>query len=217
LADSEAVRLGPLVPASGHGELRQQTFVRLSWDHEALLVSFEVEDDDPWATLLDPDGALWEEEVVEVFLAPGATTPTRYVEIEVNPLGTWFSGWVTCPHGDRRELHLDRCIPWVGARVSVERREAGWGADLLLPWTGLGIVDVPACWRVNFTRIDRPRNGAAPELGCWSPTLTEPADFHRPARFGMMVLEGPRPSADLEPLVGADLGIPLVRVPLRRK
>lgn len=211
------MRLGSLVPASGRGTLRQQTFVHLSWDPEALFVSFEVEDDDPWATLLDPSDPLWEEEVVEVFLAPGAATPTRYVEIEVNPIGTWFSGWVECPFGDRRELRLDRSLPWAGARVAVQRREAGWNADLVLPWIGLGFEDVPICWRINFTRIDRPRDGAPAEFCCWSPTLTEPADFHRPARFGMMVLDGLKPVADLEDLVVADRSVPLVRVPLRRR
>ncbi len=211
------MRLGPLVPASGHGALRQQTFVDLSWDREALLVSFDVEDDDPWATLLDPCGPLWEEEVVEVFLAPGVATPTRYVEIEVNPLGTWFSGWVECPHGDRRELRLDRSSPWLGARVEVRRDQSGWGAELYLPWRGIGVGVPPAIWRANFTRIDRPRSGAAGEFGCWSSTLTEPADFHRPARFGMMALDGLGPVAELEDLVEADLGVPVVRVPLRRR
>ncbi|HEY6323364.1 MAG TPA: hypothetical protein VJA16_17615 [Thermoanaerobaculia bacterium] len=45
----------------------------------------------------------------------------------------------------------------------------------------------PRRWRANFYRIERPR-GSPPELSCWSPTLTEPADFHRPDRFGVLEL-----------------------------
>jgi len=42
-------------------------------------------------------------------------------------------------------------------------------------------------WRGNLYRIERPRDGE-PEFSAWSPTLTRPADFHQPARFGTLEL-----------------------------
>ena len=48
--------------------------------------------------------------------------------------------------------------------------------------------ELPDTWRANLYRIERPRD-AAPEYSCWSPTLTDPADFHKPARFGVLRLE----------------------------
>ena len=45
----------------------------------------------------------------------------------------------------------------------------------------------PGIWRANFYRIERPRDGA-PEFSGWSPPLTSPPDFHKPARFGFLEL-----------------------------
>ncbi|MEZ4835614.1 MAG: hypothetical protein R2873_27085 [Caldilineaceae bacterium] len=61
-----------------------------------------------------------------------------------------------------------------------------------LPWMAIAPArEKPAVWRANFYRIERPREGRSvhpTEFSCWSPTLTEPADFHRPARFGILTL-----------------------------
>ena len=63
-------------------------------------------------------------------------------------------------------------------------------AGLLAPGEEQG--EVPRIWRANFYRIERPRQPpeAGPELTAWAPTLVSPADFHKPARFGLLVLEG---------------------------
>ena len=58
---------------------------------------------------------------------------------------------------------------------------------------GMPRTPLPEIWRANFYRIERPRDGAA-EFSAWSPTLTAPADFHQPARFGFL---------DLGPLVSS--------------
>ena len=43
---------------------------------------------------------------------------------------------------------------------------------------------------LNFYRIDRPRDGSKAEFSCWSPTLETPANFHLPARFGLLHILG---------------------------
>jgi hypothetical protein len=59
---------------------------------------------------------------------------------------------------------------------------------LAIPWRSVAPPgDLPRMWRANFYRIERPRDGE-PEFSCWSATLTDPADFHRPARFGVLEL-----------------------------
>ncbi|HYG61044.1 MAG TPA: carbohydrate-binding family 9-like protein, partial [Thermoanaerobaculia bacterium] len=64
-----------------------------------------------------------------------------------------------------------------------------WWAALAIPWAAIAPVStpLPPIWRANFYRIERPRDGV-PEFSCWSPTLTDPADFHKPARFGALEL-----------------------------
>jgi hypothetical protein len=81
-------------------------------------------------------------------------------------------------------------IHWAAGR-GVARQD--WWATFLLPWRGIAPAGLPPLWRANFYRIERPRDGE-PEFSCWSPTLTRPADFHKPARFGVLELAGPSSS-----------------------
>ena len=64
------------------------TTVTAYHDDDFLTVVFTAEDDDIVATYLGHDEPLWQEDAVEIFLAPDGLTP--YFEIEVNPLGTTF-------------------------------------------------------------------------------------------------------------------------------
>lgn len=183
------------VLADGSGPAVQQTRVRVCWDDEALYVRFDCEDRDAWGTYRRRDDPIYEEEAVEVFLAPGAEDPTRYFEFEVSPLGTVFDARIHNPTSQRIDLTGDPSwdcpgLRWAAGRLQ-ERQD--WWAALAIPWAGLlPSGGQPAIWRANFYRIERPRAGAdtEPEFSAWSPTLTRPADFHKPARFGVIELAG---------------------------
>jgi Carbohydrate-binding family 9 len=182
--------LPPLERADGSGPADHATRVRVCQDGTALFARFDCTDPDVWATHTARDAALWEEEVVELFLAPGPADPRLYAEIEVNPLGTVFDALVRNPHGDRRDMEVDARwdCPDLVAGATIDRRASGWSAWLEIPWRALACLGPQdGVWRANFYRIERPRGGRA-EFSCWSPTDTEPPDFHRPARFGRLVL-----------------------------
>ncbi len=174
-----------LVLADGSGAPEQATTVRLCWDDEALHVRFDCEDRDAWGTFRHRDDPLWQEEVVEVFLAPGEEDPVRYVEIEVSPLGVLFDARIHNPTGLRADMTADLSWDCPGLRwqagCGAERQD--WWAELSIPWE----ITPPRLWRANFYRVERPRDGIA-EFTCWSPTLASPPDFHRPARFGVLEL-----------------------------
>ena len=166
------------------------TRVELLDDGWNLHVRFDCDDPEPWSTLTARDAPLWQEEVVELFVAPGAETPRRYAELELNPAGALFDALVDSPHGDRNGMRVDR--DWSCAGLVTEARlradGSGWSARFVLPWRALAGDAEPALasiWRANFFRIDRPRNAPA-EFSAWSPTGIRPADFHRPARFGIL-------------------------------
>jgi hypothetical protein len=74
-------------------------------------------------------------------------------------------------------------LRWAAGRS--DHRE-DWWAELSIPWKGI-TEDLPRIWRANFYRVERPRDGEA-EYSAWSPTLTRPADFHKPGRFGVLHL-----------------------------
>lgn len=177
--------------ADGSGLARQQTAVRICYDATALYVRFDCDDRDIWGTLTERDDPIYNEEVVELFLAPGEGTPVEYAEIEISPNGVLFDAWVQNPTGDRAQMVVDTAWNWPGIRWHARRieDEKRWWAVLVLPWAGIVPSGPrPALWRANFYRIERPRDGM-PEYSCWSPTLTEPADFHRPGRFGTLRIE----------------------------
>ncbi|HEV8579535.1 MAG TPA: carbohydrate-binding family 9-like protein [Thermoanaerobaculia bacterium] len=178
--------------ADASGPAVQQTQVRICWDAEALHVRFECEDRDAWGTYRQRDDPIYEEEAVEVFLAPGEEDPARYFELEVSPLGVLFDARIHNATSQRIDMSGDPSWNCPGLRWSagIGTARQDWWAVLAIPWSGLlSTGDVPPIWRANFYRIERPRGGE-PEFSCWSPTLTRPADFHKPARFGVLELAG---------------------------
>jgi hypothetical protein len=153
-----------------------------------LHVLFECEDRDVWATHARRDAPLWEEEAVEVFLAPGARDPDRYVEIEISPAGVLFDALVSNPDARRATMRVD--TSWTAAGLvgrTCRHGRASWSAELSIPWRSLGeLGEAGGAWRANFYRIERP-HGEAAEYSAWSPTGADPPDFHKPARFGHLV------------------------------
>lgn len=183
--------LPPFLLADGSGLAVQQTQVRVGWDEEGLHVRFDCEDRDAWGTFEKRDDPIYEEEAVEIFLAAGASDPVDYFEIEVSPRGVLWDGLVHNPTSRRTEMVVDKSWDCPGIRWTVGRGSAreDWWATLLLPWRGVAPAGPSPLWRANFYRIERPREGE-PEFSGWSPTLTRPADFHKPARFGVLELMG---------------------------
>ncbi len=180
--------LPPLTLADGSGAAQQQTAVRLCYDADALYVRFDCADRDIWGTFSQRDDPIYDEEVVEVFIGAGAETPTQYAEIEVSPNGVLFDAWVQNPNNDRAQMVVDTAWDWPAIRCYTERLDAQkrWWAVLVLPWAGIvPSGPLPPIWRANFYRIERPHD-SAPEFSCWSSTLTDPADFHKPARLGTL-------------------------------
>jgi hypothetical protein len=174
----------------------QPTRVRLAWDERALHVRFDCADRDAWGTLTRRDDPLYQEEVVEVFVAPGEDDPRAYAELEVSPHGVLFDAWIENPDSDRATLqaHLGWDCPGVSWRAGSGGAQQDWWAELTLPWdsllaaAGRPPAPLPRRWRANFYRIDRPRDGTPPEFSAWSPTQASPPDFHRPGRFGILQL-----------------------------
>lgn len=182
--------LSPFILADGSGPAEQQTEARVCYDSEALYVRFDCKDRDIWGTFANRNDPIFDEEVVEVFLGPGEADLVRYFEFEVSPNGVLFDARIYNPTSQRSELEWDESWDCPGIRWQATRDDAAehWSAVLVIPWRGVAASeDLPTLWRANFYRIERPRD-AEPEFSCWSPTMTEPADFHKPAYFGVLEL-----------------------------
>ncbi|MDP9121529.1 MAG: carbohydrate-binding family 9-like protein [Acidobacteriota bacterium] len=171
----------------------QPTLVRLCSDAVALYVRFDCTDRDAWSTYRQRNDPIYEEEVVEVFLAPGEPDPGRYWEFEVSPAGVGFAARIHNPQRERAGLEIGLAWDCPGLRWHAGPGTArqDWWAAFALPWALLAPVSPegvpPPVWRGNFYRIERPRDGK-PEWSAWSPTLVSPPDFHRPDRFGTLLV-----------------------------
>ena len=170
-----------LCEAVSGGRPNQPTALRLAWSAEELRVLFEVQDEHIWATHRERDAALYEEEVVEIFLDPLGDLES-YFELEVNPLNAILDLVLR-----RNRSGYARDFGWdcEGLRTCVSTTPIGWNAEFAIPFRAL-VPELPtigARWRANFCRIDRPRSGPW-ELSAFSPTGRP--TFHTPERFGVL-------------------------------
>ena len=157
------------------------------YDDDYLNIVFSSADDHVRATFFGHDDPLYEQDVVEVFLAPNSVE--EYFEIEVSPVGTVFDARIVSPDGVRRTLRADpswNCSGLIAAVRKVVESDGTMTIDTLLriPFVSLGRA-MPRdheTWRANFFRIDR--HPAGDEYSAWRPTMKIPADFHITAAFG---------------------------------
>lgn len=178
----------PLVLAGDGSAPRLDSHVSAYHDGERLFVVFSVRDDHLVATYLEHDAPLWEEDVVEIFLAPASLE--RYFEIEVNPLGTTFDALVDSPDLDRATMSVDRAWSCDGLRAAIRRTTVGGivrvDTVVMIPAASIGASCASGSrWRANFYRIDRSPSGD--EYSAWCPTRRNPPDFHVPRAFGTLV------------------------------
>ncbi len=163
---------------------------RLLWSREALAVRFVCRQTEPLVVSPDPQTVrktlgLWERDVCELFVAPDAREPERYLELEAAPTGEWVDLMV-------RQLEDERETDWefrsgmtAAARVSGERVTIA----MRVPFAGLGRTPRAGDrWRANLFRCV----GAEPNRGylAWRPTYTDEPGFHVPEAFGWIRFSG---------------------------
>ena len=154
-----------------------------------LTLVFLAEDDHIVSTHVEHDAPLYEEDVVEAFLAPARLE--EYLELEVSPRGTTFDARITSPDGVRATMKGDlgwTCEGLAAATFidTVNGQPRSLRVVMRIPFAALGTHTPRAgeTWRANFFRIDRHDSGD--EYSAWSPTMKTPADFHVAAAFGTL-------------------------------
>jgi hypothetical protein len=152
-------RVGPLrLITDVHRPPTFPTEAAMAWDDQHLYVSFACTDAAPWARPHQRDDALWNEEVVEVFLDPDGDG-TSYAEIEVNPDNVVVDLLIARPRASGPNA---RAWNAAGMKTAVQRHGAGWTVEIAIPWASLadaGVSAPPSAgqrWRVGLYRIKRP-------------------------------------------------------------
>ena len=154
---------------------------------------FSASDDYVAASHLKHDSPLYEEDVVEVFLA-GAKA-SDYFEIEVSPRGTVFDARIHSPDGVRATMNVDRGWTCKGLMTAVRQITESDGSIsidtvLRIPFASLDRKTPRSgeTWRGNFFRVDRHAQHGD-EFSAWQPTMRNPADFHVVEAFGVLRFE----------------------------
>ncbi len=199
----KAVKITPFYLNDGSRAETESTTLLLCYDATALYMAWTCVDSDIQATITQRDGDLWDEEVAEFFLYPGAEIPSRiqYYELQWNPLGTIFDGVITKtlnPDGSTKTHNLDRNWTAEGMQAKViadgvlsdpSQPDQEWRVEVSLPFAAIGqsAPKTGDVWRGNFYRYNR-TTGKAVEHCAWTPTLT--SSFHEPTRFGYLEFGG---------------------------
>ena len=160
----------------------RQTQVRLLWTPKTLYLRFECRYRE-LSVFEDSDASgrrdqLWDRDVAEVFLQPDPARPRYYREFEVSPNGMWIDLDIF-PEG-RRNLQsgMERSV-WL------DREHHSWEAEVSIPMRALTAnLDPAAIWRVNFFRVEGPREPRF--YSAWQATNTTAPNFHVPEVFGKL-------------------------------
>jgi predicted TIM-barrel fold metal-dependent hydrolase len=166
--------------SNGVAHASLSTPVRALWSDRCLMLAFEC----PFTELrtfvpkqAEERRGLWDNDVVEAFIASDPSQLDRYRELQ----------WA--PNGETLDLALDagdRDFGWSSAAVSavqVDHEASVWRVETKIPWSAFPTAapDAGTRWRLNLFRHDKAA-GAGLAL---SPTLT--STFHTPQRFGWLI------------------------------
>ncbi len=161
-------------------------FVQTCWTTTHLCAAFSCPGKAPKCTYTHRDDPLYDEDVVELFIAPDASEPRNYFELEFNAHGTIFDAVVVHPDlaGNGRPAVATE---WTcdGLKVDARIHSGRWEVEIAIPFSGLGMPPphIGDTWRFNAYRIDY---GPPDHYLAWSPTLRPEPSFHVPGRFGIL-------------------------------
>jgi hypothetical protein len=188
------VQKGPNQPAPGKAF---PTKVKIMYSEKGLYFLFDCTDKKLTSTIMEDYGALFKEDVVEVFLWPDTSVPI-YLEYEVSPLNYELpilvpniqgraQGWKPWNYNDRNRVQHETSAQG-GQKKSMAAVE-GWKAEFFIPFALMNPIAAPVApksgtkWRGNFYRIDYDGETA---YYSWQKTGGSFHEFHK---FGTLVFE----------------------------
>lgn len=176
---------------------KERTVVKLLWDEANLYVAGIAEDAHIAARHREHDGPIPEDDCLEVMIAPDASKPEVYFNIEWNVVGGYVDNFR--PNGPKQP----RAKVWDAKGVRIGGTFAGtpnddsdldryWIAEVAIPLDNFapympGPVRAGTEWNLNLNRHGGKRNA---QYSQWSAGDTPQPSFHTPHRFGRVVFSG---------------------------
>jgi len=128
---------------------------------------------------------IWNDDTIELYIAPNYNVPGRCVQLVANSLGYWWDAANGTNQFNGKEVDYNSNMT-----VKAHRREDGWSLEFAIPMDSLTLDGTPAIdtWRMNICR-DRQVSGIDSidvEYTCWSPVMG--TRWYVPERFGWVKL-----------------------------
>jgi hypothetical protein len=150
---------------------RYYTRMKLLWDDAYLYVAAIMEEPHLWATLVERDAIIYQDDDFEVFLDPDGDG-LAYYELEINALGTEFDLFLDRPYRDGGSADIPWDMPGLESAVFLHGSlndpsdaDDGWSVEIAIPWEDLRPPGSPVggeppqvddVWRANFSRVEWP-------------------------------------------------------------
>ncbi len=186
----------PITIQKSSGGLIFETRVKVLYSDNGLYFLFFCEDQKITSTIEEDFGALYNEDVAEVFLWPDESIPV-YFEYEISPLNfelpilvpnlnSRFYGWKPWHYdGDRKVQHATSTQ---GGKKKSNERVKSWMAEFFIPYKLLQPIvnSSPKSgdrWRANLYRIDYDK-----DYTTWAWQKTN-GSFHEFEKYGTLLFE----------------------------
>lgn len=167
-----------------------KTTVRARWSERELYVAWELE-----GAGLNVDRArdarverekLYQEDCVELFLAPDPARRRRYFEIEIGPFGHYFDLLVDREPGAK----VKSDVAWSsGATIATSHDLAARTATIEVAFAAEDLAAALKSGAKLPFALYRMEGAKTRQYLAWSPTRTPKPDFHVPDSFGWLALE----------------------------
>jgi len=156
---------------------------QLCHDGARLFLRLRARESEIRATLTGPLDQVCNDSCLEFFFAPVAEDD-RYLNFEINPLGTLYLGF-----GAKRPTRVRQILKSTAIfHIETFRTEDGWGVTLEIPLEFVRMYFPDATFSgtaaCNFYKCGD--QTVSPHYLAWSPLSSEKPDYHRRQDFGTL-------------------------------
>lgn len=173
-----------------------QAKAKVFYTDSHLHVFFQAYEDQIRAVYSQPNDPVCRDSCVEFFFNPNPDGDNRYMNIEMNPIGTFLLGLGKDRHDRILVSDVSGDFLQISTSVDGDSLESYtgpfWTVEYAIPFSFIqrfyGPLDFRRGWRMkgNFYKCgdDTPK----PHFGCWNCVVSLIPDFHRPECFGDFIL-----------------------------
>ncbi|MBC9797980.1 carbohydrate-binding family 9-like protein [Sinomicrobium weinanense] len=189
----------------GGEAIKEETLVMVKYDSLFLEIKFECRNNPRMDQnhYTEDNSPMFNQEVFELFISKGKEAREDYLEIQLNPNNALFLARINNQYKGNKEFNLDYIdtkTSGVEHSVAKDRDARTWSGHLRIP---LQLLQYPEntpdpVYRLNFYRIisqadhsvkDWSNNPENATYACWSSTMAQRPQFHRPEYFGYLFLK----------------------------